>query len=75
MRRSRVRNLKRLAAIVGSAGMVCQFGSCDLGQVTTTQTITLDGRDVIISLIRSAIITPLDEWVTNAVNEAFAEDA
>ncbi len=75
MRMSRVRKLKKLVAIVGSAGMLFQFGGCDFGEVTTTQTVTLNGRDVIISLIRAAIITPFDEWVTDTVNDAFGEDA
>lgn len=72
MRRSDSRRLKRLAILVGASGLVGQFGSCDLGQITMTQ--TLDGREVIIGLIRNAIIVPLDQWITDTVNSAFEED-
>lgn len=74
MRRSGMWNHKKLVGTIASVGMVFQFGGCDFGQVTTTQTVTLDGRDVIISLIRSVIITPLDEWVTGTVNNVFGEN-
>jgi len=56
-------------------GTLCQFGGCELGQVTTTTTTTLDGREVIVNLIRSALITPLDAYITNAVNNMFEEDS
>ncbi len=72
MRTSDPRKLRKLAVLVGTAGIVGQFGSCDLGQITTTQ--TLDGREVIIGLIRSAVITPLDRWITDTINNAFEED-
>jgi len=72
MRRSDTRMLRRLAVLVGVSGFVGQFGNCDLGQITTTQ--TLDGREVIIGLIRNAVITPLDRWITDTINNAFAEE-
>ena len=59
---------KSLALICG-LGAACQFGGCDLGTITTS--MTLDGRDAIIQLIRGAILTPIDAFITEAVNEAF----
>ena len=73
MRRLDLRKANRLAVLVCTAGVVGQFGSCDLGQITTTQ--TLDGREVVLGIIRSAIITPLDQWVTQTINDAFAEES
>ncbi len=62
---------KALGLLCGM-GVLCQFGACDLGTITTTQ--TLDGRDAIVQLVRGAILTPLDTWITNAVYEAFDVD-
>ena len=49
--------------------MVFQFGGCDLGTITTST--TLDARDAVIQLIRGAVITPIDAFITEAVTEAF----
>ena len=66
----RRRALKALCA----TGIVCQLGSCNLNDITTTTTMTLDGREVIISLVRQAILTPIDQYITEAVNELFDDD-
>jgi hypothetical protein len=63
---------KRALACLCGAGMVFQFSSCDLGMVTTST--TLDGREALISLIRGAILTPIDAFITGAVNQAFNND-
>ena len=69
------RTLRRKAvALLCTMGFVCQLGSCDLGQITTTSTVTLDGRQVIIDLIRGAILTPLDQFITDTINDAFDND-
>ena len=62
---------KMLGAICGGAIML-QLGSCDIGNITTTT--TLNGRDAIIQIIRGAILTPIDAFITSAVNEAFGDD-
>ena len=68
LRRSRV----RLMAGTLTFGTLLQFGGCQLGEVTATT--TLDGREVIINLIRSAILTPLDAYITAQVNNLFEDD-
>ena len=68
----RFRNRRALGAVF-AAGTLCQFGGCDLGSISATTTTTLDGRQVIISMIRGAILTPLDTFITNTVNDAFAQ--
>lgn len=62
---------RRLAGLLFSGGMLLQLGSCDFGNfaVTTTTTSTLDAREAIIQLVRGAIITPLDAYVTNAISD------
>ena len=64
----------KAVALLCTAGAVCQVGSCDLGEITTTTTVTLDGREVIISLIRGTILPPIEQFITDAVNEAFDYD-
>ncbi len=58
--------------LICGLGALCQFGGCELGTVTTS--MTLDGRDAIIQLIRGAILTPIDAFITDAVNEALDAD-
>ena len=64
---------KALAALC-SAGMLLQFGSCDLGEITTTTTATLDGRAVLLSLLRSVIIQPIDAFLVQAVDELIDDE-
>lgn len=67
---------KRLAGLLFSGGMLLQLGSCDFGSfaATTTTTTTIDAREVIIQLVRGAIITPLDAYVTNAVSNLLSNE-
>jgi hypothetical protein len=64
---------KKIAALC-AAGFLCQLCSCDFGQISTTMTTTLDGREVIISLIRGAILEPIDQFITDAVYEFFGDE-
>ncbi len=57
---------------VCSAGMLFQFGGCDVGSITTS--VTLDGRSLLISLVRGAVLMPIDTLVTDAINNAFSND-
>ena len=68
LRKSRV----RLLAGTLTFGTLFQFGGCQLGEVTATT--TLDGREVIINLIRSAVLTPLDAYITAQVNNLFDDE-
>ncbi len=62
--------VKRLA-LIATAGMTCGLNSCDLGEFTTTSTVTLDGREVVEYLINSAILTPINTYVHDRVDEIF----
>lgn len=71
--RSRITRVRaRTLALFCGLGTVCQFGGCELGTITTS--MTLDGRDAIIQLVRGAILTPIDAFITGAINEAFDSD-
>ena len=62
----------RAAAVVFTAGVAAAFPvRCNLGEFTTTQTVTLDGRQVVTFLITSAILSPLESAVDQAVNAFF----
>ncbi len=58
-------------ALICSAGFMFQAGGCSFGEITTTT--TLDGRELLVSLIRGAILTPLDALITDTINDAFAD--
>ena len=71
--RSRIRGMHaKSVGLLCGLGFLCQFGGCDIGAITTST--TLDGRDAIIQLVRGAILTPIDAFITSAVNEAFDSD-
>jgi hypothetical protein len=61
------------AVVASAVGATCVFsmGGCDLGEFTATTTTTLDGREVVTYLVRSAILTPIDDFITNAVDAFF----
>lgn len=63
---------RKAAAAILSAGMMFQLGSCDFGDVGAS--VTLDGRELVISLIRGAILNPIDAFITEAVNDAFGDE-
>jgi len=68
------RSLARKFAAVCALGCVFHspLGSCNLDdQISTTTTVSLNGRDVITQLINSAIITPLQDAVANGVDAFF----
>ena len=70
---SRVSGVRRKVALLGLGAFLFgwPFGGCQIDQITTTS--TLDGREVLISLIRSAILSPIDTAITEGVNELFDE--
>ena len=60
---------RRLMALLASGGLLAGLlSSCNLSQITTTQTVTLNTRDVIAFLLRSALLTPIETAVNNGIN-------
>ena len=71
--RSRIRTLKlKAAASLCATGTVFQLGGCDFGQIPVTT--TLDGSELLITLVRGALLTPIDTAITNAVRGFFNND-
>lgn len=75
MKKKTYRRLSRIKklAIVSTMGtaMAFPFGGCNLGEFTSTTTVTLSGREVVTYLVQSAILTPIQNWVNNAVDNFF----
>ena len=67
----RMMRKKSLGLLLG-LGVLCQFGGCNIGEVSTTT--TMDGRQVLISLLRGAILTPIDVFITDSINDLFDDD-
>lgn len=55
-----------------SMGTVMQFGACNIGDIPAATTI--DGREALIALIRGALLSPIDAYITQTVNNLFDED-
>ena len=69
-----VRRFQRVRRVgtVAAAGVMLQSPlQCNLSDFTTTTTTTLDGREVVTFIVRSAILTPLDNLVTAGIDRFF----
>lgn len=67
----RLRSTKT-AAIAALMGAVFQFGGCNLGEITTTSTVSV--RELLINIVRGAVLAPIDQFVTDSINNAFGEE-
>ena len=72
MRSIRTRLRRKLFATACSGGMLLQLGSCDLGTVTVP--VTLQGDELLITMVRGLILTPIDTFITNTIRGAFEDD-
>ena len=60
---------RNLVALLASGGVLAGLlSNCNLNEITTTQTVTLNTRDVIAFLLRSALLTPIETAVNNGIN-------
>jgi len=60
------------AKLLVAGAVLTQSGGCDLGEVTAS--VTLSAEELIITLIRSAILNPIDAYVTGAVSDLFSDE-
>ncbi len=63
---------KRSIGALLAGSVILQLGGCQFGEISTS--VTLSAQELLIGLIRSAILQPIDQFVTDAINEAFDED-
>ncbi len=67
----RLARVRRFSTIAAAGVMLQSPLQCNLQDFTTTTTTTLDGREVVTFLVRSAILTPLDNLVTAGIDRFF----
>jgi hypothetical protein len=72
MKMSRWNKARKSLCVIGAAGMLGQFGGCQIPDITIPT--TLSGEEALITVVRGAILTPIDAWITQAVRNAFDED-
>ncbi len=70
------RRLKTRVAAMAMGGVLLHvtalpLGGCNFQDITATT--TLDGRQVFMGLAQSAIVTPINDWVTHAIDDLFDE--
>lgn len=71
MRRFKGELKRKVFRLAFAAGLLFQFGNCsDFGSITATT--TLDGREVLTNIARSVILTPIDNFITTAINQFFS---
>lgn len=66
------RNRFKAMFVFASMGTLMQFGTCNIGQIPAATTI--DGREALIALIRGAILTPIDAYITDTVTQLFSDE-
>jgi len=64
--------VRRIAGAALSGGVLLQLGSCDIG--TLTLPTTLDSRDALIQIVRGLVLTPVDQFLTDRINDLFMRD-
>ena len=71
----RLSNVRRKCVALFAAGTLFAWplGSCNLGQVDVSSSITISARDVLTGIIISAIIDPLEQAIVTGVNDVFDE--
>lgn len=57
--------MRRFSPLLAGAGLL---GGCNLGSFTTTQTVELDGREIVAFLVRGAILNPINNVVNQGVD-------
>lgn len=62
--------LRRWAA-TGLLGSTLAIGSCDFGEFTSTSTVTLSGREVVQFLVRSWVLTPIENAIDTGIDSLF----
>lgn len=68
----KVSMIRRSAALVATSGALFQLSGCSIPDITIPT--TLSGEEALITLVRGAILTPIDAAITQAVRDAFSEE-
>lgn len=65
---------RKLTAIVVRGVLLAPLVGFELGEFTTTTTTTLGGEEVVTYLVRSPIVTPIDELLTDRIEGFFGDE-
>jgi hypothetical protein len=65
---------RRKAAMVATGAVVLQFGHCQLNDINVGSAVTINGQDALIALIRGAVLTPIDQFITDGIHELFDDE-
>ncbi len=49
------------------------LGGCDIGEFTTTSTVTLDTREIMRFLVKSWVVTPIENAIDTGIDRLFDE--
>lgn len=66
----RMSTMRRYAA-ASVLGTTLAFGGCNLGEFTSTSTVTLSGREVLTFLVRSWVLTPIESVIDTGIDKLF----
>ncbi len=70
----RLHRFRRAAALAATGAVVLQLGNCRLDDINVSSAVTINGQDALIALIRGAVLTPLDQFITNGINDLFDDE-
>ena len=68
----RISRFQRRAAAGCVCGTIFQLSGCSLGEVPLT--FTISGEEIALTLIRGAVLDPIDRALTEAVTNFFEDD-
>ena len=66
----RMGTLRRYAA-TGLLGTTMAWGGCEFGEIEASNTITFDSRDIVTSLVRSWVLTPIEDAIDTGIGRLF----
>lgn len=64
---------KFTAMMAGGLLLAWPFGSCNLGNVDVSSSVSISAREVLTGIIISAIVDPIEQAVVTGVNQIFDE--
>ena len=70
--RSTMKRTKSAMYAICSASVLFQFGGCNFGSVSLP--VSLSGQELLIALVRSALVQPIDMFITDTIRNAFDND-
>lgn len=68
----RIHKMRKLTGLALTGSLLAfPFGSCDFGDFTSTSTVTLSGREVVTYLVRTALLSPIEQAINTGIDKLF----